>query len=85
MHGVTIGTFQTVPDTEAMSMTGMTTTTPTPTDDRYLLPSQVADLLQVTPRTVVREAESGRLRAVRFRSRWRIPESALAEYLEKSA
>jgi len=44
---------------------------------------QVMSRLQVADETIYRYIKAGKLRAVRVGGLWRIPEEALAEFLEK--
>jgi excisionase family DNA binding protein len=44
---------------------------------KFLTPNEVAELLHVHPQTVYKWIRKGRIRAVRFASRWTIPQSAI--------
>ena len=46
-----------------------------------LTPEQTAERLQVTPWFVRRELHAGRLRGSKVGNRWRVPETALDDYL----
>lgn len=55
--------------------------------DSFLSIAQIAHLLRLSPRTVRRWIESGRLQAVRTsarRGRFRVPRGALTDFLECS-
>lgn len=54
-------------------------------DDRFLTPQQVAEYLQLQPRTVARMCFRGELPAVKFGTNWRISERKLVEWLDESA
>jgi excisionase family DNA binding protein len=54
-----------------------------PPGRRLLRPSEVAEILAVDPKTVLREITSHQLRAVRVGARWRISIADLADYLER--
>jgi len=45
--------------------------------------SEVAEALRVTEYTVREKLRSGELRGFKITSHWRIPESALKEFIEK--
>jgi excisionase family DNA binding protein len=51
--------------------------------DELLLPAEVARILRVTPRTIERYCKQGKLRAVKVGRRWRIPKSALEDFLRQ--
>ncbi|MBX6361968.1 MAG: helix-turn-helix domain-containing protein [Acidobacterium ailaaui] len=46
-------------------------------------PAEVAERLRVHTNTILKELKQGAIRGWRVRKRWRIPESALTEYLSK--
>ena len=53
-------------------------------EDRHLSLSEVAELMEVTERTVRRWIKSGRLKAYKPGRDYRIPESAVKEFIERS-
>jgi len=53
-------------------------------DEQYYTLEQVAKLLQVSQRTIIRLIKTGRLPAVRVGKQWRIARSDLQEYLRSS-
>jgi excisionase family DNA binding protein len=56
--------------------------TPDAIDQRHYSTQELADLWNVHPETIRREAKRGRLRSIRVGSERRYPESAVAEYLK---
>jgi acetyl-CoA synthetase len=50
-------------------------------DERLLTPSQVADRLQVTERTIYSWLGAGSLKGIKIGRIWRIPENALQAFL----
>lgn len=54
-------------------------------EDRYYTPKEVSERLQVSEKTVRAWITQGGLRAVRAGHFWRIPESALEEFLRATA
>ena len=50
-------------------------------DGQVLTPEEVAAILKVNPRTVVRQFESGKIAAVRVGNRWRCSRQALDKFL----
>lgn len=55
----------------------------TPKPPKLLTVREVADLLRVHQRTAYRLITGGSIQAIKIGSQWRVPESALMEYLEK--
>jgi len=53
--------------------------------EQALLPEQVATRLQICRESVLRMLRSGELRGVKVLSSWRIPESAVDEFLSGGA
>jgi len=53
-------------------------------EDRHLSLSEVAELMEVTERTVRRWIKSGRLKAYKPGRDYRIPESAVKDFIERS-
>jgi excisionase family DNA binding protein len=51
--------------------------------EELLLPAEVARILRVTTRTIERYCKQGKLRAVKVGRRWRIPRSALEDFLRQ--
>lgn len=47
--------------------------------------AQLAEILQVDPRTVKREIEKGRIKAIKVGSDYRVPEPNLMEYMQLTA
>lgn len=57
-------------------------------EDKSITPAlhtvkEVADMLRVHTRTVYRLILDGHLRAIKIGSQWRVPESALHEFIDK--
>ena len=52
-------------------------------DVRFLTVAEVADLMRVSKMTVYRLVHSGELPAVRFGRSYRVPESAVAEAVQR--
>jgi excisionase family DNA binding protein len=48
---------------------------------RVFTPDQVAEILQLPPRTIREHLRQGKLKGVRVGRHWRIPEKAVNEYL----
>lgn len=57
--------------------------TDTPRPPTLLTVREVADLLRVHQRTAYRLITGGSIKAIKIGSQWRVPESALMEYLEQ--
>ncbi len=55
----------------------------TPLTPRLLTVKEVAESLRVHARTAYRLVTEGQIRSIRIGSQWRVPESALAEFIEK--
>ncbi|WP_434621664.1 helix-turn-helix domain-containing protein [Arthrobacter sp. A5] len=53
-------------------------------DVKFLTVSEVADVMRVSKMTVYRLVHSGELPAVRFGHSYRVPESAVAGYVQSS-
>ena len=54
-------------------------------EEKLLRVDQVAEMLDVSNMTIYRELKRGNLRHLRVGSLYRIPESAVKEYLQKGA
>lgn len=54
----------------------------TPVTPRLLTVKEVAQALRVHARTAYRLVTEGTIRAVKIGSQWRVPESALVEFIE---
>ncbi|WP_243544647.1 helix-turn-helix domain-containing protein [Pseudodesulfovibrio tunisiensis] len=50
---------------------------------KLLTVREVADLLRVHPRTAYRLVSEGSIGAIKIGTQWRVPESALMEYIER--
>ena len=50
--------------------------------EKILTPAEVADVMRLNRRTVYKLLESGELRGRKVGRVWRIPESAISEYME---
>jgi excisionase family DNA binding protein len=55
-----------------------------PVDQRHYSTQELANLWNVHPETIRREAKRGRLRSIRVGSERRYPETAVNEYLERN-
>lgn len=53
-------------------------------EEQVYTPKEIADRYKVTPAAVLKWIHEGRLRAVRLGKVWRIPESALEDFIKKS-
>lgn len=53
-------------------------------DEKYYSPSEIADILNLDPRTVRKLINNGDLEAVRVGSQWRIGENDFKEFIEKN-
>jgi excisionase family DNA binding protein len=51
---------------------------------KFYTPDQIAQMLQVAPRTILDWIKKGRLRALRFGRGWRIKASDLAAFVERA-
>jgi len=52
--------------------------------EQYYTPQEVADSLKINLRTIYRWIREGKLNAVKVGELWRIPESALQEFIKVS-
>jgi excisionase family DNA binding protein len=52
-------------------------------EERYWTPEEIAERLKVNVRTVNRWITSGKLRAIRAGRLWRVPDSAIREFVEQ--
>lgn len=53
--------------------------------EEYYSPQQISDKFNVKPRTVYAWIRQGRLKAIKLGDLWRIPQSALEEFIEASS
>lgn len=52
-------------------------------EGKYYSPREIANRYNVTPQAIIKWIKQGKLKAVKVGSVWRIPESALQEFLEE--
>jgi excisionase family DNA binding protein len=52
-------------------------------EERYWTPEDIADRLKINVRTVVRWITAKKLRAIRVGKQWRVPDSAIREFVEQ--
>ena len=53
-------------------------------EERFLTPEEVADMLRVSPRTVNRWLNQGKLPGVKIGSRWRIEREDFERFIQES-
>ncbi len=53
--------------------------------EEYFSPQQISDKFNVKARTVYAWIRQGRLKAIKLGDLWRIPQSALEEFIETSS
>jgi len=53
-------------------------------EEKYYSPREIANRYNVTSQAITKWIKQGKLKAVKVGSVWRIPESALEEFLKKS-
>jgi excisionase family DNA binding protein len=53
-------------------------------EDRYWTPKQIADRLQVDVHTINRWIREGKLKAIRLGKQYRIPDSEIRAFIERS-
>lgn len=51
-------------------------------NEKYYTPSEIAKIFNFSPEGIRKWIKQGKLKAIRLGSRWRIPESALQEFLK---
>lgn len=51
------------------------------TEERYLTAPEIARMYHFTPEAIRKWIKEGKLKAIKIGSRWRIPESALKEFV----
>jgi excisionase family DNA binding protein len=52
-------------------------------EEKYWTPEEIAERLKINVRTVNRWIASGKLRAIRVGRLWRVPDSAIREFVEE--
>jgi excisionase family DNA binding protein len=52
-------------------------------EEKYYSPRELANRYNVTPQAIIKWIKQGRLKAIKLGSVWRIPESALEEFLKQ--
>lgn len=52
--------------------------------EKYYSPKEVAEMYNIAKSTVTKVIREGKLKAIRFGNVWRIPESALQDFIKES-
>jgi excisionase family DNA binding protein len=50
-------------------------------EEKFLMPSEIAKMYNFTPQAIRKWIKEGKLKAIKIGSRWRVPESALKDFV----